>query len=91
MLAIDVADVATLREIGPRRSWGARARSEEVHRLDEAGVVETAAFVYGSIDRGRGPLLRVALQSWTMFWAKGFEEDHLEEAGWPSIKPSGFT
>jgi hypothetical protein len=55
MLAISVADMAARREGRNRDHWYARARSEEINRLDEALVVEAPSLVHGDEDRGLGP------------------------------------
>jgi hypothetical protein len=62
MLVIDVADMATGREGRNGDHRNARARAEEIDRLDEARVIKAAALVHGDEDRGLGPLLLVALR-----------------------------
>ena len=52
---------------------------------------EPAALVHGDKDRGLGPMLLVALREFDDVLGEGLEEAHFEEAGWPSVTPSGLT
>ena len=88
MLVIDVADMAAGRERRNGDHQSARARPEEIDRLDESRVVKATPLVSSDKDRGLGPLLLVALGELDNVVDERFEE---EEAGCPSIAPSGFT
>jgi hypothetical protein len=61
------------------------AMSIEVEHVEQVA----ATFVNGDEDRGLGSGLLFA--SSMMFSVKASKSDHFEEAGWPSIVPSGFT
>ena len=61
MFAIDVGDVTAPRERRDRNHRNARPGAEEIDRLDEAGVIVSAALVHGDEDRGAFPQLLVAL------------------------------
>jgi len=91
MLTIDMANTAATREGRNGDHWNARACAEEIYWLDKARVVEAAALVHSDENRGLGPLLGVALREFDEFLAKASKSPHLDEAGWPSITPSGFT
>jgi len=52
---------------------------------------EPAALVHGDKDRGLGPMLLVALREFDDVLGEGLEEAHFEEAGRPSVTPSGLT
>ena len=61
MFAIDVGDVTAARERRNRDHRNPRPGAEEIDRLDEAGVVVSAAFIHGDENRRAFPLLLVAL------------------------------
>jgi hypothetical protein len=67
MLVIDVADMATSRERRYGDHGNAWACPEEINRLDEAGVIVTAALVHGDKDGSFRPLFRLLCASSTMF------------------------
>jgi hypothetical protein len=64
-----------------RRSSGYAIGTEEVERLDEAGVVESPAFVDGDEDRRLRPLLLIALSEVDDVMRKCLEQIELRTAG----------
>jgi hypothetical protein len=81
MLAIDVADMAAGGEGRNGDHGNARAGAEEVHRLDEARVIEAAALVHGDEDGRLLPLLGVALRELDDVLREGLEEPPLRGSG----------
>src|ERR1035438_7517844 len=81
MLAIGVADMPTGGEGRNGDHGNARARAEEIDRLDEARVIEAAALVRGDEDRCLLPLLLVALRELDDVLGKGLEQRPLGRSG----------
>ena len=77
MLAINVTDMAAGRERRNGDHRYARARPEEIYRLDKARVVEAPAFIHSHEDRGLGPLLPVALRELDDVLGESLEENPL--------------
>ncbi len=77
MLVIDMADVAASGERRYGDHGNAWARAEEINRLDEAGVIVTAAFVHGDEDGSFRPLFRVALREFNNVLSEGLKQTPL--------------
>lgn len=77
MLVIDVADMAASGERRYGDHGNARACPEEINRLDEAGVIVTAALVHGDKDRGFRPKFRIALREFNNVLSEGLKQTPL--------------
>ena len=91
VLIVSMADAPAGGERRDGDHGDARAGAEEVDRLDEAGVVIAAALVDGTKIAVSAQSASLLCASSTMFSANASKRLHFDEAGWPSMVPSGFT